>query len=249
MSAQAQSFGPAADLYDRVRPDYPDDIIDWMLGAEPRRVVDLGAGTGKLTRRLLARGHEVVAVEPDEQMLARLAATSPGATPLPGSADRIPLPDANVDAVVAGQAYHWFDPETAHPELARVIRPGGVFAPVWNIRDENEPWVAALSAIMHRYGGGQDGSNSFYLWTHADFGEWFGPVERLAVPYTVPMDPDRLVKLVRSRSYYLTASPDQQADMDQATTDLATTHPDLAGRDTFDLPYVTVAYRATRTQG
>src|SRR6266550_2633842 len=93
----------------------------------------------------LGLDHEVVPVEPDEAMRARLARSTPGVTPLAGSAERIPLPDTSVDAVVAGQSYHWFDPEPAHREIARVLRPGGVFAPVWNIRDESEPWVAALS--------------------------------------------------------------------------------------------------------
>src|SRR2546421_7759509 len=124
------SFGPAADLYDQVRPSYPQQALVWALGEAPRKVVDLGAGTGILTRVIRALGHEVLPVEPDEAMRARLAASTPGTTPLAGRAEAIPAPDGSVDAVMAGQAYHWFDRDPAHREIARVLRPGGVFAPV-----------------------------------------------------------------------------------------------------------------------
>src|SRR5690348_12905637 len=138
---QASSFGVAADEYDTQRPTYPAEAVAWAVGDEPgRRVVDLGAGTGILTRMLLALGHTALPVEPDPEMRRRLAERSPDTQPLAGSAEAIPLPDGSVDAVMAGQAYHWFDPETAHREIGRVVRPGGVFAPIWNIRDESVPW-------------------------------------------------------------------------------------------------------------
>src|SRR2546422_8646843 len=103
------SFGAAAELYDRIRPSYPADAVRWLVGDEPRRVVDLGAGTGIFSRLLASLGHEVIAVEPDDGMRAKLAATSPGVAALDGSAESIPLPDESVDAAVAAQAYHWFD--------------------------------------------------------------------------------------------------------------------------------------------
>src|SRR5947207_8421972 len=133
--SQGLSFGVAADLYDEMRPTYPPDAVRWALGERPRRVVDLGAGTGILTRALLDLGHEVVPVEPDPGMRDRLGRATPGLTALAGSAERIPLPDGSADAVLAGQAYHWFEPEPAHREVARVLAPGGVFAPIWNVRD------------------------------------------------------------------------------------------------------------------
>ncbi|HEY1178985.1 MAG TPA: class I SAM-dependent methyltransferase, partial [Phytomonospora sp.] len=136
----ALSFGQAADAYDAIRPTYPREAVTWALGAKPVTVADLGAGTGILSRLLADEGHHVIAVDPDEQMLDALRAKSPAvADARTGDAEHIPLADGSVDAVTAGQAYHWFDPERAHPEIARVLRPGGVFVPIWNIRDGSVP--------------------------------------------------------------------------------------------------------------
>jgi SAM-dependent methyltransferase len=236
------SFGPAAARYDDLRPGYPVDALRWAVGDRPVRVLDLGAGTGILTRALRALGHEVVAVEPDPRMRAHLLATTPEVTALAGRAERIPLPGGTVDAVVAGQAYHWFDPEPAHAEVARVLVPGGVFAPLWNCRDESVPWVAALSMISDDDTAGRGirepvpGVDSF--------GDRFGPVERRLFHHATRLDPDRLVGLVATRSYYLTAPPRRQRELERRVRDLCATHPDLAGRDSFDLPYLTDAYRA-----
>ncbi|GAA4200418.1 class I SAM-dependent methyltransferase [Actinocatenispora rupis] len=239
-NANRLSFGPAADLYDRIRPTYPPAAVSWALGEAPLRVVDLGAGTGKLTRLLAAAGHDVVAVEPDEGMLARLSAVLPGVSAHVGSAESVPVPDASVDAVVAGQAYHWFDRERAHPEIARVLRPGGVFVPIWNRRDEDVPWVAALTAIL----GEHDGSTEASAPTLP--AELFGPVEAAEFGHTTPMTADGLVDLVRSRSYYLTATPEHRAELEGGVRELCSTHPQLRGRAEFELPYRTFVYRAAR---
>jgi SAM-dependent methyltransferase len=233
------SFGPAADLYDQIRPTYPARALEWALGTAPKRVLDLGAGTGILSRVLLALGHEVVAVEPDEGMRAKLRRTTPGVTALDGRAEVIPLSDEDVDAVVAGQAYHWFDPEPAHREIARVIKSGGVFAPIWNVRDHDVPWIRQLTAIvedLHDHDGGVHNGE-----VDQNFGPEFGPVQREMFRHEVSMTADRLVQLVSSRSYYLTAPPEKQAAIKTAVRQLAATLP-----ETFALPYVTVAYRATR---
>ncbi len=243
-TARALSFGPAADSYDRLRPTYPPEAVRWALGDTPVRVVDVGAGTGILSRVLMGLGHEVIPVEPDAAMRARLAAASPLLEPLEGTAERIPLPEASVDAVVAGQAYHWFDPEPAHAEVARVLRAGGVFAPVWNRRDETVPWVAELSAITDDDTAGR-GIREPESKVHS-FGPAFGPLERTMVRHAVSHTPDTLFGLIATRSYYLTASPARQRELERRVRHLAATHPDLAGRDTFDLPYVTDVYRAVR---
>jgi SAM-dependent methyltransferase len=233
------SFGPAADLYHRVRPSYPAEAVQWALGSAPKLVLDLGAGTGILTRVLLTLGYDVVAVEPDEAMRAKLVRTIGGVTALDGRAEAIPLPDGAVDAVVAGQAYHWFDPEPAHREIARVVKPGGVFAPIWNVRDHDVPWVRQLTAIADDLRD-QDGG-VYQGEVTEDFGSEFGPVEREIFRHEVPMTADSLVQLVSSRSYYLTAPPEEQAAIRTAVRQLAGTLP-----ETFTLPYATVTYRATR---
>ena len=142
------SFGSVAAGYAAHRPDYPADAVAFLVGASPRRVLDLGAGTGLLTGVLLTAGHEVVAVDPAGEMLAELRARYPQVTAHVGDAEAVPLPDGSVDAVVAGQAAHWFDPEPAAAQLRRVLRPGGVVGLVWNTRDEEVPWVAALGRVL-----------------------------------------------------------------------------------------------------
>ena len=138
------SFGSVAADYAALRPGYPADAVAFLLGDRPRRVLDLGAGTGLLTDVLLAAGHEVLAVDLSGPMLDQLRARLPQVVAATGGAESIPLPDADVDAVVAGQAAHWFDPVPAAAELRRVLRPGGVVGFVWNTRDETVPWVRAL---------------------------------------------------------------------------------------------------------
>ncbi len=151
--ARGRTFGAVARAYDDHRPGYPDAAVDLALagaGPGPVRVLDLGAGTGKLTRTLLARGLDVVAVEPDAAMLAVLRERTPGADARTGSAERIPLPDGDVDAVLVGQALHWFDLDVAVPEIARVLRPGGLLAGLWNSGDPDVAWVHELGGVGER---------------------------------------------------------------------------------------------------
>lgn len=126
VSDEANSFGQVADSYDRARPEYPEAALQWLLAAPAQRVADIGAGTGKLTGVLARLGHHVTAVEPDDRMRAQLSRRLPDITALDGTAEEIPLPDAAVDAVAFGQAWHWVDVDAVSAELARVLRPGGV---------------------------------------------------------------------------------------------------------------------------
>ncbi|MGW7448891.1 class I SAM-dependent methyltransferase [Kitasatospora sp. NPDC054795] len=142
------SFGKAAVAYAEHRPDYARAAVRWALETAPGlRVLDLGAGTGKLTATLVALGHDVVAVEPDPAMLAELRGTLPDVRALPGSAEAIPLADGSVDAVVSGNAMHWFDMDLAGPEIARVLAPAGVLAGLWNVFDDGIDWVAGLARV------------------------------------------------------------------------------------------------------
>ena len=238
-SEDALSFGQSAALYDRVRPTYPQSAVQWSLqSARPSRlrVVDLGAGTGILTRVLLELGHEVLPVEPDSAMRDQLAKSTPGTEPLCGTAEAMPVRDQSVDAVVVGQAYHWFDRDRAHPEIARVLKPGGVFATMWNERDVGMAWVAELALIAN----GLAGSRSVPHTEPTGLAPWFHPVEHQTFSHVALHTADSLVELVMSRSYYLTATKRTQDKIVKAVQTLVSDQ-----GTTIELPYVTHAYRTT----
>lgn len=240
-AANARSFGAAADLYDSIRPTYPAAALRWLAGEAPVDVADLGAGTGLLTRGLVALGHRVTAVEPDEQMLAKLTASTTGiAGAHLGAAEALPLADASADVVTAGQAFHWFDRDRALPEIERVLRPGGVLAPIWNIRDESAGWVKALTEAI---GDSQGERDALAATEPGYFGSVFGEVEYQVFAHEWPMDRARLVRLVQSRSYYLTADEAQQASITAVVNELVDTHPDLRGVESFAMPYKTFAFK------
>jgi SAM-dependent methyltransferase len=144
---RARSFGALAEEYARYRPGYPDDAVEWLLPPGARVVADVGAGTGKLTGSVLARGLQVVAIEPDPAMLAVLHGIHPEADARVGGADALPLPDAGVDAVLVAQAWHWFPPELAAAEARRVLRPGGWLGLVWNAGTPEEPWQIEVERL------------------------------------------------------------------------------------------------------
>ncbi|MEU8926373.1 methyltransferase domain-containing protein [Kitasatospora sp. NPDC048545] len=235
---RARSFGVAAAAYQAGRPGYPQALIGSAVPRQARRVLDLGAGTGKLTRLLVEAGLDVVAVEPDEGMRAQLAAAVPGAAVRAGSAERIPLADGSVDAVVVAQAWHWFDPAAAVPEIARVLAPGGTLALVWNVRDETEPWAAELGALMHR-------SARQRIDTEPVLPAPFGAPERLEIRWEHGTTRAGIVDMVASRSYVIALPEDERARLLADVEELLATHPDLAGRDAIALPYVT---RCTRVR-
>ncbi|MEY9848929.1 SAM-dependent methyltransferase [Streptacidiphilus sp. BW17] len=245
-TAQANSFGAAAAAYERGRPDYPAAALDWLLqartGAAPRDVVDLGAGTGKLTRSLCARGLAVTAVEPSEGMREQLASAVPEATVLAGAGESMPLPDDAADVVLAAQSWHWVDTVLAVPEVARVLRPGGTLGLVWNVRDERADWVAALGRLLHPEGTPVTGGVG--VEGLADHPDLFEPVERFDVPWTHTLTGDQLVDLVASRSYVITLPDADRETLLAEVRALTRRHPALAGRTRVQLPYVTECYRA-----
>jgi ubiquinone/menaquinone biosynthesis C-methylase UbiE len=239
LRAQANSFGAAASTYERARPGYPEAAVDWLLPAGTPRVVDLGAGTGKLTRLIAARGADVTAVDPSEGMLEQLRQALPNVAALPGSAEQIPLADGSVDAVVVAQAWHWVDVPRASAEVARVLRPGGRLGLIWNHRDERVDWVRALTDVTSR-GIDHNATDP----SNPEFGPQFGQIEYFVAEWSKTMTPAGLLELIASRSYFIVASEDEREQMRTAIQDLLETHPQLAGRDEFELPYLTYASRA-----
>ncbi|WP_067499800.1 class I SAM-dependent methyltransferase [Actinoplanes sp. TFC3] len=231
----ALSFGAAASQYERGRPPYPSQALDWLLPAGRPKVLDLGAGTGKLTRQIAARGLDVTAVDPSAEMLDQLRAVLPGVPTHVGTAEAIPLPDHSLDAAVCAQAWHWVDPHRAIPELARVLSPGATLALIWNLRDERTDWVRRLGEII----------GSPEMERDARMNPPFGPVERRDFPWTHRLTADQLLDMVASRSYIILLSDtDRAAVLDEVRT-LTRTHPDLAGRPEFELPYITECARAS----
>lgn len=149
----AAGFGSAADVYERARPSYPPDAVEWLVsrtGLGPgRTVADVGAGTGKLTRLLVGSGARVVAVEPVAEMRALIE----GAEAVDGTAEELPFPDGSIDVVTVAQAFHWFDHARALPEIHRVLRPGGWLALVWNMRDLENPLQRGVEDLLRPYRG------------------------------------------------------------------------------------------------
>lgn len=245
-----QVFGQAVDAYDAIRPDYPAAAVHWALGApdDALTVADLGAGTGKLTVRLLALGHRVIAVEPDEAMLDRLRAnhTAANLRARVGSAEEPPIDDGEVDAVVAGQAWHWFDQDAVAAQLGRVVRPGGMAAALWNTRDAGVDWVARWQDIVHE-ADHPTGSALLVGAGGPDFGDAFGESEHRTFEHAQSMAPGDLVDLAASRSHTIALPPDERAVMLDEVADFAATHPDLLGRDEVELPLDTDVHRARRT--
>jgi SAM-dependent methyltransferase len=236
------SFGSVAADYAALRPGYPADAVEFLLGPAPRRVLDLGAGTGLLTEVLLAAGHEVVAVDPSPAMLEQLRARLPEVATAVGGAEAIPLPDASVDAVVAGQAAHWFEPGPAAAELRRVLRPGGVVGLVWNTRDERVPWVGALGELLAAEARDHEADQgvvaAFATALPAD-------VAVLDSAVIQPVTPEQVVGGVGTRSYVATMDAARRAEFLGRIRDLLARHPDTRGRQHLDLPYTTRAYRLT----
>jgi SAM-dependent methyltransferase len=259
---RAASFGAAAAEYAQHRPDYPVAAIRWAMEPAMRdvrrqvRILDLGAGTGKLTAQLagltLAGGRpDVVAVEPDADMLAQLRRALPEVTAAAGRAEAIPLPNASVDAAFAGQAAHWFDLGRALPEIARVLRPGGVFAGLWNTDDDRVSWVAGL----HRASGRKNvvaftsyranGENAISAWVSEAGRELFLAPEEAGFEHGHVRTATSLIETMRTHSMFLIMEPaEREAVLATVAEYLAATPQTASGEFTF--PLYTLTQRIVR---
>jgi SAM-dependent methyltransferase len=245
MPERARSFGTVAAAYARHRPGYPAAALDWALELAPGGdVLDLGAGTGKLTEALVRRtGLRVTAVDPDPAMLAQFRIDHPSVDAREGTAERIPLPDAAVDAVVVGTAWHWFDRVKAEPEIVRVLRSGGVLAAMWNGDDDSVEWVRGYhralnpeEALLPAVSAEEDAQPH-----HAAFAP--SEIRRFSNP--VPTTIDGLVDTIATHSWALVADPaERDAGLARLRAYLAE-RPETSG-GVFTLPMVTDVVRTLR---
>jgi SAM-dependent methyltransferase len=237
MTEQGRVFGKVAESYDRGRPGYPREAVEWLVGSGSKSVLELGAGTGKLTRTLVDLGHDVHATDPDEAMLEVLRGHLPDVRTSVGSAEHIPAPDLTYDVVVAGQAFHWFDLDKALPEISRVLNPGGTLALAWNQRDESIPWVRKLGRIIGTSVENVDPSEPVL-----DSGLFEG-VEHGRYTFWQSIDQHVVVDLVLSRSHLAVLS---DAEREAKRREVLAFYADYGrGMDGMQLPYTCFAYRAT----
>jgi SAM-dependent methyltransferase len=214
----SRSFETVADVYERARPEYPPDAVAWVVDelelTPGRSVLDLGAGTGKLTRALVRTGAHVIAVEPGEQMLSQLKRVVPAAEALQGAAEDLPLPDASVDAATMGQSFHWFRHEEALPELHRVLRPGSRIALLWNWRDqESESSLQELlNDLIERFlpAGRKRGG----AWAEPlEASPLFSDPEKREFRFSQRLDAEALVDRIGSISFIAASSHEDRAGL------------------------------------
>jgi SAM-dependent methyltransferase len=244
-----EGFTKGTDAYERARPSYPPEVVSFVvreLGIGPAStVVDLAAGTGKLTRLLVPTGARIIAVEPVAAMRVKLTEVVPGVEVRDGTAEALPLADASVDSVTVAQAFHWFRPGEALGEIRRVLKPGGGLALLWNSRDASVPWVARLNEAI-RWNKGQvpayDSGAEDWAALVAGVGG-FTPLQLTSFQHEQEMDLALLLDRVSSTSYIAALPDDARAQVLDEVRDVVA-EAGLAER--FALPHRTDLYWCTK---
>jgi SAM-dependent methyltransferase len=248
--ARATSFGSIALDYDRYRPGPPDEAVRWLLGGHRGVAVEIGAGTGALTRALVGEVDRVVAVEPDLRMGQVLAANLPGVPVMVGRAEALALTDRSADALVGSSMWHWVDQTRAVPEAARVLRPGGVLGLLWSGPDRSQGWLAELlagpgldQAALAALAARRAHRHEVVLPPDAPF----GAPETRTVRWQLTVTTDQLVGLAGTYSRVLVLPEPERTRFRDDVADFIAGHPAIAGRDEIDLPMRCHCWRAVRT--
>ncbi|MEG6508009.1 methyltransferase domain-containing protein [Methyloligella sp. 2.7D] len=249
--AAAEGFEAGAEVYAAARPDYPEALEPWLttkLKLGPgRRVLDLGAGTGKFLPRLLATGAETVAVEPVAAMRAALSARFPEIRALEGTAEAIPLEDNSVDAVTCAQCFHWFASAEALQEIRRVLKPGGVLGLIWNMRDESVPFVAAVQAVIAPYAKDAPSYGSG-AWRRLFPADGFGPLEESRFSNVQSGPPEQVILGRLLSTSYIAALPEaERREVAARIEAVIAGDPTLAGKAVVQMPYETLAACCTKS--
>lgn len=250
--AAAEGYQANAEYYVKGRPDYPPEVSTWLreaVGLQPgKTAIDLGAGTGKFTARLLETGAQVIAVEPVLQMREKLANALPQLKALAGTAEAIPLPDESVDAVVCAQSFHWFATPAALAEIRRVLKPGGKLGLIWNMRDARVNWVRKLNQIVDRYEGDVP---RFYsgAWRTLFPVKHFDSLREQGFMFGHSgATEDVIYNRVRSTSFIAALPKAQQEQVIAQLRELVAAEEELRGKETVTVPYQTQAFVTTKLE-
>ncbi|HZP51260.1 class I SAM-dependent methyltransferase [Actinocrinis sp.] len=250
-SELSTSFGAQARNYDRYRVGPPAEILGHILPASCSAVLDLGAGTGAMTRHLMKRVPKVYAVDPDPRMREVLAENCPGVTALEGVAEQIPLPDACVDTVVMSSAWHWVDPDRAIPEVARILRDGGTLALVWNRGDRAVPWVSDIEEFRRR--ATNTGDIVYTQVSHYLQDQWlpqgapFVDIEISGLSWSTPISRDELSAMLTTYTGYIQAPPERKPEILREFTEYVNSDPRLGNGDLVEWPMRCHYWKARRT--
>jgi SAM-dependent methyltransferase len=231
--AAADGYERQAETYERARPDYHPELIARLVAlVGTGTIIDLGAGTGILTADLARAGCGVIAVEPVAAMRERFNASHPHLTVLDGTAESIPMATSSADVVVVGQAFHWFDATAALHEISRVLKPGGLLITVWNVRDEDVPWMARYTEVMDRYAGDAPRYRTFEWRAAIDSDRRFNFVDEWHIDNPTPTDTDGVIGRALSTSFIAALDPTEQDEVIEEITGIV----EPLG-PTFDFPY------------
>jgi SAM-dependent methyltransferase len=249
-SARRQIFGEVAGSYDRFRPGPPEAALDWLLPAGARDIVEIGAGTGALTRQLVARATHVRAIEPDERMRAVLATRVPEADIIAGQAEEMPVEDSSFDVVIGASSWHWVDEERAVPEVARVLRPGGTFALLWNGPDRSVDWLRSLWAAGVRLDGDRvtapETRRRGRFTVSLGPGGQFREPERRLLEWATPMTRNELLGLAGTYSAVIVMGASERDEYLGAMTRFLDAHEELAVNGVLSVPMRCLCWRTTR---